>query len=203
MIETLFSSFESQLADIESDYFRLNNALHHSNSHLTAMKKQIVSLVETMLPQLNELSLNSPNRFPFSSAHAVLYDLIKKSNVLNIHKFPRLDDKLGITITNTQQKILGMIRGDALHVFRSRVQSIAAMPDDDDCANLKYINNSIDGAMNSQLFCEHRSNLPSFFRPKVTNSVKELNELKDSFQAKIAGKLALNNLLMGSQPRHA
>jgi hypothetical protein len=186
ILDGIIQNFRASFDKIENEYYRVNRP---SNSFLTIKKKQIFSLVESTLDGMRNDAPNAEAEIDLSiyQKYESLYHMIKTSKVLLIHKNPKIDDILRIKIPETQQKILGMIREEALYVYNSKLHSFVQKPDFKH-DNYNILSDSVSDALRSSLFNEHRSNIPNFFRPKVTNSVKELEGLKNDYASEILKK---------------
>jgi hypothetical protein len=149
--------------------------------NVSAQKRKIYNLVRDTL---RELQLNNSDEKPISDRFELLFEKVFNSNVLRIHQNPRRDKALGINILGTQQKLLGMIRTEALDDLRrnfTRIENKAEVHNED----LEFLVDEIDRAKKMPVFNMHRSNIPSFLRPKNTEAVSELELIAKKYSNRL------------------
>ncbi len=154
-----------------TEFDRLDNTdvSGFSPLEIKILKNSMSKAVENILEKISEdIGINT--NLDSYNEYNELFDKVTNSKILSAHNsYPTLDRIFRKKLLGTQQKLLGMIRADALDELRSKVN--------EEGVNQADLLQTINDAKTKPIFNMHRSNLPSFFRPDQTNAFKSLGKL--------------------------
>jgi hypothetical protein len=133
------------------------------------LKQSMTKTVKDILEKIHDDNEYNTNLDSYNE-YIELFNKVTNSKILSAHnRYPTLDKIFKKKFLGTQQKLLGMIRADALNELHSKVND-----EDVDQADLLQ---TINDAKTKPIFNMHRSNLPTLFRPDQTNAFKTLSQL--------------------------